>query len=133
MTDKQHGNSKWPGDAKADEIVRAIGSNGGGKAAMAAKLKISHQTMLRWMDPEDPAYKGERFCEAVREALTEGQAKLMAKAEAHMVEEPGEAKINLGVLKFIAQHKYGLTDKTQVEQTGNQSIQINIDKDEADL
>lgn len=132
MTEAKGGRpTSYPGDETAIPLVIEIGRKGGGKAAMAEALQVSHKTLLTYLNPDDTAYKGEAFCKAVELGLTLGMNQLMQRVDRYSVEEPNEARLNMGAIKFLAQHKYGLTDKTQVE-TQNPFV-IKIEGEDKDL
>jgi hypothetical protein len=125
--------SKYPGDEIACATVIRVGEQGGGKDAMACALQVSKQTMLRWMDVECDQYQSQAFCDAVEEGLTRGRRAFIEHVQEHMVEEPGGQRINAGVMKFVAQHKYGLVERTQVEQQQSGSITMHVSEEESEL
>ena len=123
-------NSK-PDIKTASEKAYRVTAAGGGRIAVAAEFNVSYQTFLDWTDPECPRYKGKEFSEAVMEGLAVGQQKFMREVQEHTVEGPEDGRINMGAVKFLAQHQYGLVDKTQVQTEG--TMKVNVDKDDAGL
>ena len=123
-------NSK-PDVKTACEKAYRVTAAGGGRIAVAAAFNVSYQTFLDWTDVECPRYKGKEFSEAVMEGLAVGQQKFMREVQEHTVEGPEDKRINMGAVKFLAQHQYGLVDKTQVETSGN--MKVNINKEDSEL
>ena len=123
--------SKYPGDKRAIAIVIKVGENGGGKLDMAVGLGVSHKALIDWLNSDSAFYKGDEFSEAVEDALSKSASRFVNGIQTHMVEEPGSAKVNVGVMKFIAQHKYGMVEKTVQETQGG--LHVHVDKEDADL
>jgi len=123
--------TKYPGDEKACALAMKAGEEGGGKHTIACAIGISHKVLLEWLNVDHNCYKGELFRKAVDKALSISADLFLIKVEGHMVEEPGEAKINTGVMNFIALHKHGMVPKTQIENQGG--LHVHVEKDDADL
>lgn len=121
-------NSK-PDIKTASEKAYKVTANCAGKVAVAAAFDVSYQTLLDWLDPDCPRYKGEEFSESIMRGLAVGQTKLMQKIVDHMVEGHEDDKINMGATKWTMQHMYGMVDKTQVDTT---ALSVNISQDLAD-
>lgn len=121
-------NSK-PDIKTACEKAYKVTAAGGGRKSVAAAFDVSYQTYLDWTNPECDRYKGSEFSDSVERGLIVGEGVFMDEVRQHMVEEQDEGKVNMGVVKFIAQHRYNLVDRQQIETT---PLNVNISKDLAD-
>ncbi len=118
-----------PDIEKACKMAYDVTAAGGGKKSVAAAFDVSYQTYLDWTNPECPRYKGKEFSDSVERGLIVGEGVFMDEVREHMVEEQDEGRVNMGVVKFIAQHRYGLVDRQQIETT---PLNVNISQDLAD-
>lgn len=128
--------SKYPSDPEVAkqllDIVYNIGAKGGSRHDIARYIGISYKTYLEWVNPDGLYYQGDEFVDAVESGMTAGAASFLQRCYDRMIETPGEDRMNPVIMKFIAQHQYGLVDKTKVENEGA-GIKVVIDKDDAEL
>jgi transposase len=98
------------------EQAVAIFSEGGSKAEVCVALGINKDTLILWTG--DSQHRIPEFSEAIKRGLLKAEAWWEQKARMHLVDEPGQGKLNTALWFINMKNRFGWRDQVDHNVSG---------------